>query len=63
MLPELSRRYHLRPSDLDDMTPGELAVYVDDLKAQWQAERDTAHTVQGLARDRKLQIFHDPFRR
>lgn len=43
VLPELSRRYQLTPTDLDDMTRGEVDVYVEHLNATIaaeQAERD-----------------------
>lgn len=39
MLPELSRRYGIRPADLDDMTQGEVQVYVDHMNTVIEAEQ------------------------
>ena len=40
LLPELARRYHLRPADLDDMCAAELAVFIADLQRARVAEAD-----------------------
>jgi hypothetical protein len=38
-LPALAHWFHLKPSDLDDMHPGEIRVYLDELDAFGRAQR------------------------